>query len=321
MNKTVFVFLWLTVIIFIFIGSNVFAAGFQSKQITAGHQPIQAPVTPQSLSDIRLDNSLNWDSETKVTTVTSGQSNAHLAFNFTNVSSGNVTITDVHTSCGCTTAQLPVLPWIIQPGTNGQIGITVNLAGKSGTLFKSATVNTDKGSKVLYVKIGILPPIASVAFTTNQPDNFQAPEQRQSNGGILSPANQIPDLPTAQAMLDPNRSRSFQMAKVDRQAVFRGDCASCHVKPTEGKYGKELFYAACGICHEGERRATMVPDLHHLTVPTSPDFWQTWISMGKTNSLMPAFSKKEGGPLTKSQIVSLAKYLAKVIPSRTNQFE
>jgi hypothetical protein len=43
--------------------------------------------------------------------------------------------------------------------------------------------------------------------------------------------------------------------------------------------------------------------------------------MGKTNSLMPAFSKKEGGPLTKSQIVSLAKYLAKVIPSRTNQFE
>jgi len=38
MNKTVFVFLWLTVIIFIFIGSNVFAAGFQSKQITAGHQ-------------------------------------------------------------------------------------------------------------------------------------------------------------------------------------------------------------------------------------------------------------------------------------------
>jgi mono/diheme cytochrome c family protein len=122
-------------------------------------------------------------------------------------------------------------------------------------------------------------------------------------------------------MFDPNRARSFQMAAVDRQAVFKGDCASCHATPAKGKSGKELYDSVCGICHEGANRATMVPDLHHLKVPTGADFWKTWITLGKTNSLMPAFTKSEGGPLTKSQIASLAKYLAKAIPSQTNHFE
>src|ERR1035438_8398711 len=42
-----------------------------------------------------------------------------------------VAILDVHPSCGCTTAQLPPLPWIIAPGTNGQFGLTVDLAGRT----------------------------------------------------------------------------------------------------------------------------------------------------------------------------------------------
>jgi len=268
----------------------------------------------------QFGSNLVWDSETKATNVEVGEAEAHLTFNFTNISSSSIMITNVHTSCGCTTAQLPPLPWIIAPGTNGQIGITVNLAGKIGTLFKSVTVSTDKGSKVLSVKIAILPPIMSAASTTNKSRTLQAASK--GHGVATAPAaKQTSDLPAAQAMIDPNRARSFQMAVVDRQAVFKDDCASCHATPAKGKYGKELYDSVCGVCHESANRATMVPDLHHLKVPTSVDFWKTWITMGKINSLMPAFATAYGGPLTESQIESLAKYLGTAISSNTNHFQ
>jgi mono/diheme cytochrome c family protein len=106
------------------------------------------------------------------------------------------------------------------------------------------------------------------------------------------------------------------MAKADRQAVFRGDCAICHVKPGEGKYSKTLYDAVCGICHEGKDRATMVPDLHNIKTPTNVDFWQTWIAHGRAGSLMPAFSTSDGGPLSDMQIASLAGYLNATIPSQ-----
>jgi hypothetical protein len=75
-----------------------------------------------------------WDSETKTTNVMAGTSEARFTFNFTNVSFTNVTILSVHPSCGCTTAQLPPLPWVIAPGTNGQIGIKVNIAGGTAAI-------------------------------------------------------------------------------------------------------------------------------------------------------------------------------------------
>jgi len=111
------------------------------------------------------------------------------------------------------------------------------------------------------------------------------------------------------------RAQGLMMAKADRQAVFGGDCASCHRQPGDGKYGKALYDADCGICHEGEHRATMVPDLHMLKLPTSEAFWQEWITHGKPGSLMPAFSRNDGGPLTDEQVTSLADYLSAAIPA------
>jgi mono/diheme cytochrome c family protein len=96
--------------------------------------------------------------------------------------------------------------------------------------------------------------------------------------------------------------------------VFKGDCASCHAKNLQGRYGQQLFAAACAICHEGTPRASMVPDLHNLKDPTSEDFWRTWITSGKAGTLMPAFGKSQGGPLTDFQISSLATYLNQAIP-------
>jgi cytochrome c5 len=190
-----------------------------------------------------------------------------------------VAILEVHPSCGCTTAQLPPLPWIIPPGANGQFGLTVNLAGRTGMQVKTVNVKTDKGFKQLILKINILPPV----------------------------------VPTQS---DADRAHALEMAKADRQTVFQGDCAICHVKPGTGKYGKPLYDAVCAICHESTTRASMVPDLHNIKTPPNVDFWQTWIAHGKAGSLMPAFSTADGGPLSEMQITSLAGYLNMTIPSQ-----
>ena len=224
------------------------------------------------------DGVLAWDHLMQAVDASADQTEAHFTFNLTNVSAGNVAIVSVHPSCGCTTAQLPTLPWILAPGTSGKIPITVNLAGKSGTVFKTVNVVTEKGSKILTLQINILPPVIPV-------------------------------------MTDADRIRAQAIAKVDRQAVFKSDCATCHVKPGAGKYGQALFTAVCAVCHESANRATMVPDLHAIKTPTNEDFWRTWITHGKPGSLMPAFSTMDGGPLNDMQIASLAAYLNATIPS------
>jgi mono/diheme cytochrome c family protein len=178
----------------------------------------------------------------------------------------------VRPSCGCTTTKLPQLPWTLAPGTNGQMEATVNLYNASGTLFKNLIVYTDKGSKTLLLKINILP--------------FVMPK-----------------------MSEADRARNVKIAAADRQAVFKEECATCHVQRGEGKYGQALYEADCAICHEGEHRATMVPDLHALKTPTNFEFWRIWIAHGKPGSLMPAFSTVDGGPLSDMQISSLASYL------------
>jgi len=262
----------------VLVGARIFAADSNPTNLVVTTSPVYVPDTSHA-SEALATNTLVWDSTSKETNATADAGNAHFVFSFTNVSAGNVVILNVRTSCGCTTAQLPPLPWIIPAGTNGQIGAIVNFAGKSGTLLKTMTVTSDKGFQTLMLKITILPPV-------------------------------IPTLTAA------DRERNMIAAKADRQAVFRGDCATCHVKPGEGKYGNALYDAVCAICHEGKDRSTMVPDLHNIKTPTNVDFWQTWTAHGKAGSLMPAFSTSDGGPLSDMQIASLAQYLAATIPSQ-----
>ncbi len=107
------------------------------------------------------------------------------------------------------------------------------------------------------------------------------------------------------------RARNQSLAKADRQAVFRGGCAKCHAEPAKGKMGKELFAVGCGICHEAEHRASMVPDLKALKKPVTADYWLQWIAHGKADTLMPAFGNREGGPLTEEQVRSLVEFLAR----------
>jgi len=225
------------------------------------------------------DGILAWDSLMKSTDVLSGSDFAHFSFSFTNISGKDVTILNVHPSCGCTTAQLPPVPWTIAAGSTGEFQLKVNLAGKFGTVFKSAKVTTDQGNKDLSLRINIQP----------------APPIQLTEAQML---------------------QGIAMSKADRQAVFKGDCASCHIKNISGRYGQDLFNNVCAICHMAQNRATMVPDLTKLKVPTNREFWRTWITYGKPGSLMPAFANSQGGPLTDMQIASLAAYLNAVYPSK-----
>ena len=197
----------------------------------------------------------------------------------TNTTAMPVTILDVHPSCGCTTVELPSRPWTIPPGGSGQIKLAVNLAGKAGVVFKTANVATDHGKKDLMLRINLAPP------------------------------------PPPRVMSEGERAAAMTAAKVDRQAVFKSDCASCHSPKTPNAFGAELYSSICGICHDSPHRASLVPDLHALKVPTNEEFWRTWITIGKPGSVMPAFAQSQGGPLTDLQIASLAQYLNTAIPS------
>jgi cytochrome c5 len=238
-------------------------------RVTPGTLP--APVAPAT-PQIQYPQALSWDKMVAELNATNGQQSIDFKFGLTNVWTNAVTVSGTHTSCGCTVARLPQTPWVLQPGDHGEIAGSVNLFGKFGTVAKTVTVSSDVGAVNLLVRV-VIP------------------------------------VPDPNQMREADRQRNLSIAAADRQAVFRGDCATCHVTPTLGKKGKELYTAACGICHEGEHRASMVPSLKELKHPTDYDYWLTWIKHGKPNTLMPAFDLKEGGILDPAQMESLAEYL------------
>ena len=216
---------------------------------------------------------LAWDSISKEVMAKVGDTNAAITFSATNISSAPVTVRAIRPSCGCTIAKMPAQPWVLQPGSNGQVQVSVDLRGKRGVLSKYLTVDSSAGYKLLTLKVT------------------------------------IPDAPMAATSGD-KRGRNLMMALADRQAVFKNDCAQCHVRPGMGKLGQPLYQAACGICHESSHRATMVPDLHTANHPANRIYWTKWITTGKIGTLMPAFAQSEGGPLSEQQINSLAEYLS-----------
>lgn len=106
------------------------------------------------------------------------------------------------------------------------------------------------------------------------------------------------------------RALNQARAKDNRQAIFSGDCARCHAAPARGLLGRELYDAACGICHDATHRASMVPDLRSPNKPTPREYWLPWIAHGKPGTLMPGFSIQAGGILSGDQMESLASYCA-----------
>lgn len=268
-------------------------------------RPLPRPVvssTPVSVPPVNLNAAITnlqpasylaWDADSKEVSSKVGDTNAHFTFWLTNVSSEVVAINSVRTSCGCTVAQLPAQPWRLAPGTNGPIEVSVNLLGKSGTIVKSVTVDSTAGVKSLLVRVNIAAPANTIA-----------------GAGSATPN-----------MGDVERIKNMQAALQDRQVVFKNhECAKCHADPAVDKnglavLGQPLYQGVCANCHDSPNRASMVPNLHALNHPTSPEHWKRWIRSGRVGSMMPAFAKSEGGILTDEQIDSLVDYLSKTIPT------
>jgi len=218
---------------------------------------------------------LVWDAQTKSYTAKSGEVVAHIFFTAKNVSSREVVINKVETSCGCTVAKLPGEPWRLKPRENGKLELIVDLRGKTGTLTKGIRVVSTNAEKNLLINVTIPP----------------------------GSTNHMP--------ADADRLWNQAVAGTDHQAVFKNDCVKCHLEPAFGKYGENLYRVSCGICHESPHRATMVPNLHALNKEPSADYWRNWVAHGKAGTLMPGFAATDGGPLDDSQIDSLVEYLQK----------
>jgi len=219
------------------------------------------------------ENVFAWDALVKEATLKPGQVTNSFTFSLTNTSNAEVTINGVRTSCGCTVAKLPAVPWGIPAGGSGTFDVDVDLRGKSGIVTKTITIDSTAGYRYLTVRVS------------------------------------IPASASAAAMSLSERARNLQIALADRQAVFKGDCAACHLQPAMGQTGEALYFDACGVCHEAEHRASMVPNLRALNKPADREYWRTWITRGKAGTLMPAWAINEGGPLTEAQIASLLDYL------------
>ncbi len=242
----------------------------------AGFRPAANPA-PAPVPTLLAPFPLAFDAESKTIDARPDQTNVTFTFKFTNTTPAEVTIDRVQTSCGCTVAKLPAMPWKLAAGTNAEFQVVTDLRGKRGLFSKMVYVYTSQGFKALNVKVNLPDPASSPAA---------------------------------------ERMRNLQIAVADRQAVFKGDCARCHSDPGVGKKGRELYQAVCGVCHEAERRATVVPNLRALKHPTDAEHWRSWLTHGKAGTLMPAFSQTDGGPFTQEQIDSLVAYLVADIPSR-----
>ena len=217
---------------------------------------------------------LLWSSDHLETNTTATQATADYVFSVTNVSDAEIVIDHVKPSCSCTSAKMPNQPWHLAPHTGGQIQVSVDLKGKMGTFDKT---------------VGIY------FADTNQPPKFLRVTVKMPDRKIMREAN-------------------LKMATADRQAVFKGDCATCHSEPAKYSTGHPLYRQVCGICHDAKPRASFVPELRMINHPMDYEFWRTNIAYGHPGTLMPAFAKSEGGPLTDEQIDMLAKDCLKGMP-------
>lgn len=233
---------------------------------------------------------LVFDADTKLYDAKLTDLTAVFKFNITNTWTNEITIDRLKTSCGCTVASLPENPWHIPAGGHGAVDATVNLHGKgAGLMTKTITffvsVNGDYlGTKVATVKVN------------------------------------IPTMPAPAALSEDERKAAMEKAKADPQEIFKNPrCAECHVNEGRNVSVEKMYAADCGICHDSPNRASFVPDLHALKVPTSFAYWKQIISGGKPHTLMPAFADSAGGPLSDEQIHSIAQYLTRNIPSHVAQ--
>jgi hypothetical protein len=87
--------------------------------------------------------------------------------------------------------------------------------------------------------------------------------------------------------------------------LFHEPCRRCHVDRGIGKRGGHLFSADCLMCHSRGKDAKPLASLRKLP----RDRIKKGIEDGVSDTMMPGFSSRSGGPLTNVQIRSLIEYI------------
>lgn len=106
----------------------------------------------------------------------------------------------------------------------------------------------------------------------------------------------------------------INLKAADPLVLFKGDCATCHVKAGIGKTGKALFLADCAMCHgvnaQGHQSAgPSLLDLNYENDASLKAVRQVIAEGSPHSPQMPPFSKAKGGPLSDDEIDSLVSFL------------
>lgn len=105
----------------------------------------------ENLTTIKFDEThINFGS------VIEGEKISHV-FSFTNTGNSPLVIKDASASCGCTKPEFPTEP--IAPGKKGEIKVTFNSEGKTGTNNKEVTIiaNTNPRNTVIDFEVTVNP--------------------------------------------------------------------------------------------------------------------------------------------------------------------
>lgn len=83
-----------------------------------------------------------------------GEKVSHV-FKFKNVGDGNLVISNISTTCGCTVPEYPLKP--ILPGEESEIKVTFNSSGKLGKQHKTITIysNTEPYELVIEAEVSL----------------------------------------------------------------------------------------------------------------------------------------------------------------------
>ncbi|HKJ63226.1 MAG TPA: DUF1573 domain-containing protein [Hyphomicrobiales bacterium] len=93
----------------------------------------------------------------------------------------------------------------------------------------------------------------------------------------------------------------------DGKGLFSGKCAACHYDPVQGKKsGREIYAAACSMCHGENGKGAYAPK---LTAIDDASTLKQLISNGTGTPQMPGFARAQGGPLSKTQVDTLSRWL------------
>ncbi|AOW19409.1 DUF1573 domain-containing protein [Urechidicola croceus] len=97
---------------------------------------------------------VEWDkTEYDFGTINQGDK-VETTFEFTNVGKGDLIVTSVKGSCGCTTPKWPKEPVTVKPGESKTIDVAFNSRGKKNKTTNTVTLttNTESGKEVVRIK-------------------------------------------------------------------------------------------------------------------------------------------------------------------------